>query len=100
LFECFARLLAAGVPSWAIARAGIDLASGIPGPAVIGQAAGHCEIAWFGHLAICGAARLPPIAASEHAPVLGEHRSGDRDEKYYCGTKRFDFGHLSFSCLH
>jgi hypothetical protein len=80
------RLLTAGVPSWAVACAGIDLAGGIPGSAVIGQAAGHCEIPWFGHFIVGGAARLPPVAASEHAPVLGEHRRGNGGEKKYCGT--------------
>ena len=119
-YSAWLRLLTAGVPSWAVACAGIDLAGGIPGPAAIGQAAGHCEIPWLGHFAVArsgaiavahsgvyarlptvgGTAWLPPIAASENAPVLGEHRRGNGGEKKYHGTKCFDFGHLSFSCLH
>jgi hypothetical protein len=109
------QLLTAGVPSWAVAGAGIDLAGGVPGST--GHAAGHCEIPWFGRFAVArsgsfpiahsgvyaglltvgGTARLPPIAASGHAPVLGEYRRGNGGEKKYCGSKRFDFGHLSFS---
>jgi hypothetical protein len=102
------RLLTAGVPSWAVAGAGIDLADGIPGSS--GLATGHCEIPWFGYLAVAhsgafaiahsevyarlltvgGTARLRPIAASERAGGLGEHRRGTGGEKKYCGTKRFD----------
>jgi hypothetical protein len=115
--RCRVQLLTAGIPSWAVAGAGIDLAGGVPDST--GHAAGHCEIPWFGYfavarsgafaiahsgvnawlLAVGGTARLPPIAASENAPVLGEHRRGNGREKKYCGAKRFDFGHLSFSCL-
>ena len=43
-------LLAAGVPSWAVAGVGIDLARGIPGSAAF--AAGHGEIPWFGYFAV------------------------------------------------
>jgi hypothetical protein len=87
------------------------LVSGIPGSTGIGLTAGHCEIPWFGHfaivpygvralhLAVHGGARLPPIAASEHAPVLGERRRGGSGEKKYRGAERFDFSHLPFSSL-
>jgi hypothetical protein len=37
------------------------------------------------------------MLAVERAGVLGEHRRGTGGEKKYCGTKRFDFDHLSFS---
>jgi hypothetical protein len=92
------QLLTAGVPCWAVACAGIDLACGIPGSAAIGQAASHCEIPWFGHFAV--AHRAFAIAHSGvYARLVGEHWRGNGGEKKYCGTKRFDFGHYSFSCL-
>jgi hypothetical protein len=75
------RLLSTGVPSWAVARAGMDLAGGIPGSAAVGQAAGYCEIPWFGHFVVYGAARH--IAASEHYPVLGERWRGKGGKKKY-----------------
>jgi hypothetical protein len=105
------RLLAAAVSTWGVAGAGSDLVGGVPGSAGIGLTAGHCEIPWFGHFAIAPyrvrarhltihrTARLPPIAASEHAPVLGERRRGGSDEKKCYGAERFDFSHLSFSSL-
>jgi hypothetical protein len=46
------RLLTAAVRTRAVAGAGIDLARRIPDSAVIGHAAGHCEIAWFGYFAV------------------------------------------------
>jgi hypothetical protein len=104
--RCWVRLLTAGVPIRGVAGAGIDLAGGIPGSAGISPAAGHREISWLvyfavshsgvhaRHLSAHGAARLPPIVASDLAPVLGEHRRGNGGDKKYCGAERYDFGHL------
>src|ERR1700730_12734055 len=85
--RCWVRLLAASIPGWAVAGAGIDLAGGVPGSAGSGQAAGHCKIPWFGHFAVAHSEAFAIahdgvhirllIAGSEHAPVLGEHRRGN-----------------------
>jgi hypothetical protein len=87
------------------------MACNVPESAAIGQAVGHCEIPWLGRfdvvhseirtrlLTVGGVGRLQPMAASELAPVLGEHWRGDGGEEKYCGAKRFYFSHLSFSGL-
>jgi hypothetical protein len=87
------------------------MAGNVPGSAAVGQTVGHGEIPWLGRfdvahseirtrlLTVGGVGRLQPMAASELAPVLGEHWRGDGGEKKYCGAKRFDFSHLSFSGL-
>src|ERR1700677_3861641 len=91
------RLLTAAVPTWGVAGAGSDLLGGTPDSAGIGLTTGHCEIPWFDRFAIAPfrvhvphltahrTARLPPIAASKHAPVLGERGRGGSGEEKYCG---------------
>jgi hypothetical protein len=78
-------------------------------PTATGLAVGHCEIPWLGRFAVGhsetrrrpftvgGVGRPQPMAASELAPVLGEHWRRDGGEKKYCGAKRSDFSHLSLS---